>query len=82
MERSGRFQLACFEKLGLALTILCLLYQVNGNRYILIIYNIMDLGQGKHKTDGKYRPLCSLYLNMHRSKICNLHRLKMDVAQP
>jgi hypothetical protein len=37
---------------------------------------------GKRKMDGKYRPLCSLYLNMHRSKICNLHRLKMDVAQP
>jgi hypothetical protein len=34
------------------------------------------------KTDGKYRPLCSLYLNMHIFKICNLHRLKMDVAQP
>jgi hypothetical protein len=55
---------------------------MNGNRYILIISNSMDLGQGKRKTDGKYRPLCSLHLNLHRFKICNLHRLKMDVAQP
>jgi hypothetical protein len=45
-----------------------LLYQMNGNRYILIMYSIMDPGQGKRKTDGKYHPLCSLHLNMHRFK--------------
>ena len=48
----------------------------------MVISSSMDLGQGKRKTDGTYRMLCSLHLNLHKFKICNLHTLKMDVAQP
>jgi hypothetical protein len=45
-----------------------LLYQMNGNMYILVMSSSMDLGQGKRKTDGMYRMLCSLHLKIHKFK--------------